>query len=220
MERRLALTYSVSAVVTLAAGCFTIAAVWGGLFAGASPRASADGTRMEMVDDYIVVHSSTTVAPEVAAVLGDLQPTASGSTRSAGTAAPTGRAPAVGPLHTPTASPTGTPDVPAPDSPTTVSPIAALAPIQPPPPADTAAPDPTPPPAVAPGPVASPASAPAASTPPSTTAAPQPPPAPASPAVPSGVRIPSDWPADKPIPPIPAGCRQPQLEDNGVWNCQ
>ena len=28
-----------------------------------------------------------------------------------------------------------------------------------------------------------------------------------------------DWPAGKPIPPIPPGCRQPQLEDNGVWNC-
>ena len=32
--------------------------------------------------------------------------------------------------------------------------------------------------------------------------------------------VPSDWPADKPIPPMPAGCRQPQLDDNGTWNCQ
>jgi hypothetical protein len=32
--------------------------------------------------------------------------------------------------------------------------------------------------------------------------------------------VPRDWPADKPIPPMPANCRQPQLEDNGVWNCQ
>jgi hypothetical protein len=32
--------------------------------------------------------------------------------------------------------------------------------------------------------------------------------------------VPKDWPADKPIPPMPDGCRDPQLEDNGVWNCQ
>lgn len=32
--------------------------------------------------------------------------------------------------------------------------------------------------------------------------------------------VPADWPANKPIPPMPANCKQPQLEDNGVWNCQ
>lgn len=32
--------------------------------------------------------------------------------------------------------------------------------------------------------------------------------------------VPADWPAGKPIPPMPVGCKQPQLEDNGVWNCQ
>ena len=31
--------------------------------------------------------------------------------------------------------------------------------------------------------------------------------------------VPADWPANEPIPPMPADCRQPQLEDNGVWNC-
>jgi hypothetical protein len=31
--------------------------------------------------------------------------------------------------------------------------------------------------------------------------------------------VPSDWPKDKPIPPMPPNCREPQLEDNGVWNC-
>ncbi len=31
--------------------------------------------------------------------------------------------------------------------------------------------------------------------------------------------VPRDWPKDKPIPPMPPNCRQPQLEDNGVWNC-
>ena len=31
--------------------------------------------------------------------------------------------------------------------------------------------------------------------------------------------VPHDWPAGKPIPPMPPNCRDPQLEDNGVWNC-
>ena len=31
--------------------------------------------------------------------------------------------------------------------------------------------------------------------------------------------VPRDWPKDKPIPPMPPNCREPQLEDNGVWNC-
>jgi hypothetical protein len=56
--------------------------------------------------------------------------------------------------------------------------------------------------------------APAGPTP--TTAAP----APATTTTTRPVGVPSDWPADKPIPPMPANCRQPQLEDNGVWNCQ
>ena len=32
--------------------------------------------------------------------------------------------------------------------------------------------------------------------------------------------VPVDWPPNKPIPPMPPNCQQPQLEDNGVWNCQ
>lgn len=31
--------------------------------------------------------------------------------------------------------------------------------------------------------------------------------------------VPADWPVGKPIPPMPPGCEQPQLELNGVWNC-
>jgi len=31
--------------------------------------------------------------------------------------------------------------------------------------------------------------------------------------------VPKDWPKNKPIPPMPPNCQQPQLEDNGVWNC-
>lgn len=38
--------------------------------------------------------------------------------------------------------------------------------------------------------------------------------------LPPGWEIPEDWPANKPLPPIPAGCRQGHLEDNLVWNCE
>lgn len=31
--------------------------------------------------------------------------------------------------------------------------------------------------------------------------------------------VPADWPADEPIPPMPPDCEQPQLEDDGQWNC-
>ena len=31
--------------------------------------------------------------------------------------------------------------------------------------------------------------------------------------------VPADWPAGKPIPPMPPNCEDPQLELNGVWNC-
>ena len=32
--------------------------------------------------------------------------------------------------------------------------------------------------------------------------------------------VPDDWPSATPIPPMPPNCYQPQLELNGVWNCQ
>jgi hypothetical protein len=32
--------------------------------------------------------------------------------------------------------------------------------------------------------------------------------------------IPDDWPEGTPLPPIPAGCEEPHLEDAGYWNCQ
>jgi hypothetical protein len=32
--------------------------------------------------------------------------------------------------------------------------------------------------------------------------------------------VPADWPSSQPIPPMPLGCVQPQLELNGAWNCQ
>ncbi|CAB4756603.1 unannotated protein [freshwater metagenome] len=38
--------------------------------------------------------------------------------------------------------------------------------------------------------------------------------------IPPGVELPSDWPSGVPYPPLPAGCKKPHLEDNGVWNCE
>jgi hypothetical protein len=32
--------------------------------------------------------------------------------------------------------------------------------------------------------------------------------------------VPANWPPGKPIPPKPANCKNGQLEDNGVWNCE
>jgi hypothetical protein len=69
-------------------------------------------------------------------------------------------------------------------------------------------------PTAAPGPVASDSVTPPAR--PTTTTTP-PPPTVTTTTLPPGV--PADWPPGKPIPPMPPGCRKPQLEDNGVWNC-
>ena len=59
------------------------------------------------------------------------------------------------------------------------------------------------------------------SEPPATIAPTPPTSAPSSPPTTSGqhIEIPDDWPADKPLPPMPADCAEPHLEDNGVWNC-
>ena len=58
MERRLAVTYIISATTTLGIACVAIAAVGGGLFASAAPQI-AGGKQVELIDDYIVVHSET-----------------------------------------------------------------------------------------------------------------------------------------------------------------
>jgi hypothetical protein len=90
-------------------------------------------------------------------------------------------------------------------------------------PSPTAAPTPatTPaskPPPTAPKPVTTTSSAPHTTQPPATAAPTTLRPVTSTTAArPSGV--PADWPAGKPIPPMPAGCEQPQLELNGVWNC-
>ena len=223
MERRLAVTYIISATTTLGIACVAIAAVGGGLFASAAPQV-AGGKQVELIDDYIVVHSETTA--ETIAGAADLGAAAAAAvTATAASAGPTAPAdtPAPGAIATapPQTSAGAAPDAPRSESPASTTPPAPATTAGAPTPAATAAPSPT----AAPAPTAAPTTQPRAPAP---TAAPttQPPAptvttaAPAIAGVPQGARIPSDWPASKPIPPIPPGCKMPQLEDNGVWNCQ
>lgn len=60
LERRLAITYAVSATATLCTACVAIATVSGGLFANAAPSLNGGVKQVELVDDYIVVHSPAT----------------------------------------------------------------------------------------------------------------------------------------------------------------
>jgi hypothetical protein len=66
VERRLAITYIVSATTTFGVACVAIAAASGGLFASASPKPAAP-KQVEIVDNYIVVHSSATTVVDPAA---------------------------------------------------------------------------------------------------------------------------------------------------------
>jgi hypothetical protein len=160
VERRLAITYIVSASITFGVACVAVAVTGGGLFASAAPT-PADGKQVEMVDDYIVVHSSTTVVAGDAAPVVDAAPVAPGASRSA-MARP--QSPAASASADASAS---QPDTGGTDAPmqTSVSTPAEAAPA----PAATPAPSETPSPATP---------APAAPQPPSTTIAAARPPVP------------------------------------------
>ena len=60
MERRLAITYAVSATATLCTASIAIATVSGGLFVSAAPALKGGAKQVELIDDYIVVHSPDT----------------------------------------------------------------------------------------------------------------------------------------------------------------
>lgn len=140
MERRLAITYIVSATATFGIGCVAIAVAGGGLFVSAAPK-PAGGKQIEVVDDYIVIHSSTTVAGDVVVAAGspraDIarsqavpapivaaapdttpvaapEPTAGAPLVAAPTPAP---AAAPAPVHAPVAAPAPTPEAPEPTDP-------------------------------------------------------------------------------------------------------
>lgn len=221
MERRLAITYSITATVTLGIACFAFAAVGGGLFADAVPELTGEGKSVEFIDDYIVLHSSSTLAPDLTAFVGVDSvpaPAPAGDTPRAAAQAD-GSTAAPGPVALAPAAPdapaAATLDAPSNQGPAP-TPAQAAAPAPPPAPLPVPAPAPAPPmtTTVAPKPAPAPAPAPTTTAPRATTTT-----APTT-SLPSGVRIPSDWPSGTPIPPIPPGCREPQLEDNGVWNCQ
>jgi uncharacterized membrane protein YgcG len=67
LERRLAITYAVSTSIMLSAACVAVATVSGGLFVQAAPGLNAGIKKVEMIDDYIVLHSPTT-SPSTAEV--------------------------------------------------------------------------------------------------------------------------------------------------------
>lgn len=60
MERRLAITYAVSATATLCTASIAIATLSGGLFVSASPALHVGAKQMELIDDFIVIHSPDT----------------------------------------------------------------------------------------------------------------------------------------------------------------
>jgi hypothetical protein len=63
LEHRLRIAHALSATATLGVAALAFAAVDGGLFAHAAPATSAGAKTIEIVDDYIVVHSPTTTTP-------------------------------------------------------------------------------------------------------------------------------------------------------------
>ncbi len=107
MERRLGITYIVAATTTFGVACVTIATASGGLFASAAAPSPAGTKRVEIVDEYIVIRSSTTsttVTPaDLAIVPIDTTPAAAPRSQIARPSAPA-PAPAAGPSAPPEAA--------------------------------------------------------------------------------------------------------------------
>ncbi len=207
MERRLALATAGAVAATLGIGTVCFAALGGGHLLGLSGDGSSaavvPGSAVEQVTKVVVVRSadgslfvveSTATASPEAAAPAPASPTAEPTlaVMVVGTAAPS-------PAAATTATPTPT---------TTTTPTRATTPSTSRPVTTTSA-----------KPVTTTSAAPVTTNAPSTSAPPTTPKpvTPTTTARPPGV--PADWPAGKPIPPMPAGCKQPQLELNGVWNC-
>ena len=138
MERRLAITYIVSATTTFGIACVAFATASGGLFASAASK-SPSGTQVEIVDDYIVVRSSTTVAtadpaaaPTAPSDTGSASaPVARGGSSAAPAAAPA--APAAEVSNVAPEVPAASPAAPsAPDAPVLAPTPTTVAPARPP----------------------------------------------------------------------------------------
>ncbi len=63
MDHRLRIAHALSATATLGVAAVAFAAVDGGLFVHAAPATRSGAKMIEIVDDYIVVHSPTTKTP-------------------------------------------------------------------------------------------------------------------------------------------------------------
>lgn len=200
MERRVALAAAAAAAVTLGLGTVAFASIGGGDLLGLSDDGQATqivpGSNVEQITRVVVVSGTETTIVAIVPV-GDptVAPPADGNATPppvvvpVNTAAPSAGSPST--TQT-TAKATTTSAV---TQTTTKSTVTAT--TEKPATATTAAPNTTNPPTT-PAPT---------TTVKVTTTTVRPP------------GVPADWPAGKPIPPMPAGCKKPQLELNGVWNC-
>ena len=196
MERRLAITYIVSATTTFGIACVAIAITGGGLFANAAPPRGG-GKHVEIVDDYIVVHTSTSVAlTDPAATPVDVQPVTPGSPISRVRAPGSPTAPVVVAAGAAAPSPTDTAVADAGNQ-AASQPDQASAAGSPSPDGSLDAP-------VAASPVVPAKTSPVDAPAPATTATPSPP---STTPVVAATR-----------PPIPDGCVNPRFR-NGAWKC-
>lgn len=203
MERHIAKVTALSVGLSLIAGTFAFAAVGGlsmlGLGAVKSVHESLAGPALRQVAPLTTDASGaspTALNAPIFVAVG--QSSTSLSSRAASTAAAAVSAEPAALI----AEPAAVAPVP-PNSPIIVQPEPTSAPTTPAP--ATVAPTmpkTTTPPTAAPAPATTP------TTVPKTTTTVRPP------------GVPLDWPAGKAIPPMPVPCPYPQLELNGVWNCQ
>lgn len=219
---------ALAGAMTLGLGTVCLAAVGGAPMLGmaaAKEVTSAGVTEVQVIDRVVVIRSSTTVAagetpvvqlvapdgtpiePQPAAPLpGAPQPAAAQPGAPQTAAQPTAAQPAASEPAGPPAPASAAPATPAatePSTATTAKPSGTTA--------TTAAP-------VTTAKAVATTAAPTTAKPVVTTVAPTT----TKPATTTTVRppgVPKDWPAGKPIPPMPANCKDPQLELNGVWNC-
>lgn len=217
MERRKAMATALAGAVTLGLGTVCLAAVGAapmlGLAAAEQVKTMTGVTEVQMIDRVVVVRSGSTVPVDPAVVQLTAPATIAPATNAPAAPAPAAPAPAT-PAATPSpiwptatqAPPSDVASSPAVGAPSTQEPATTAKATTPATTVRATTPATTTP-TVAPVTTVKPV---ATTLAPTTTKAP-------TTTLPPGV--PRDWPAGKPIPPMPPNCQQPQLELNGVWNC-
>lgn len=195
MERTKALAASTAATLALGSGIVAAASITGASFLGFGVvKHNARSTAAATPDGSkpgVVVRTRNVYDRYVVETANGTPPVGGGSGTTTGSPGGAGTPGSTPPTGT---SPEREPRAPTP-TPTTSPPRTGKTPSNTP---TTRPEEPTTPPAVTP-----------------TTPAPSPTTIPAT----WPIGVPKDWPPDKPIPPMPPNCGQPQLEDNGVWNC-